>query len=407
MKYIIVGDVHGDLNQFLYPLIDYLKDPINTTLVYLGDYFDRGFNDVFIFEIMNLILTFKRLPVFENIVLLRGNHECYENGTTDFLGTFDGNKPGFVVSFLAEYVINNFELPLFYYIEELNIICSHSAHSAGSVKDLLKLNEYKNFAKYPIAKQHFSEMTCTNEYGPNHNYRNIHGHDHRPSSKSDVKNFFNNGVIKNISLDNDASYGFRAITDSTGLTLNATRPFTSLYYIMFDVDDAVASDVTFVESKIVLLSNYQRYNLEYVDARTHDFNSMPFIYVKSLLIRLFNSWVEELEYDYGRNPFVSLSMKLSNDIFVAQYRMLTKMLGSNGLLGRTIEENIHSLYHRLYKLPMFTIVTERVYLHNVPSELLYLNGCKMVNQNYIPVWLKWFEIVDPARQNLLHCIFAK
>ena len=410
MKYIIVGDVHGDLNQFIYPLIDYLKDPINTILVYLGDYFDRGFNDVFIFEIMNLILKFKHLPVFENIVLLRGNHECYANGTVDFLGSFNGNKPGFVVSFLAEYVINNFELPLFYYIKELNTICSHSAHSIGTVRDLLKLNEYNNFVKYPIAKQQFAEMSCTDEYTPNNNYRNIHGHDHNPTSKSDAKKFFNNGSIKNISLDNDASYGFRAITDSTGMTLNATRPFTSLYYITFDVDaSGIVFDLEFIENKIVLLSNYQCYNLEYVDAITHDFNSMPFIYVKSLLIRLFNSWVRDSKcmcLNVG-NPFVSLSMKLSNEIFVTQYRKLTMMLQNYGLLGRTIEENISSLYHKLYKRPLFTTIVERTYLQNVPIELLYLNGCKLVNQNYIPVWLKWFEIIDPKKQNLLHRIFTK
>ena len=77
-KVIVVGDVHGDLNQFIYPLIYFMNDIDNSKIIYLGDYIDRGESNVYIYEILNAL---NNIPEFKNkIIFLRGNHESFDSG---------------------------------------------------------------------------------------------------------------------------------------------------------------------------------------------------------------------------------------------------------------------------------------------------------------------------------------
>ena len=72
-KVIVVGDIHGDLNQLLYPLIYFLKN-FDTVkyIIFLGDYIDRGESNAYIYAIVKMLLN---SPVFKNkVILLRGNH---------------------------------------------------------------------------------------------------------------------------------------------------------------------------------------------------------------------------------------------------------------------------------------------------------------------------------------------
>ena len=74
-SYLVIGDVHGDLDglQSLFSKIDimkYLENRFNK-IVFLGDYIDRGPNQL---EALEYILSlFKHNPY--QIMLLRGNHE--------------------------------------------------------------------------------------------------------------------------------------------------------------------------------------------------------------------------------------------------------------------------------------------------------------------------------------------
>ena len=71
----VVGDVHGDLNQFLEPYIAFVNDKQhenNKELIYLGDYIDRGEYDAYIYILMKAMMNG---PYGDRITFLRGNHE--------------------------------------------------------------------------------------------------------------------------------------------------------------------------------------------------------------------------------------------------------------------------------------------------------------------------------------------
>lgn len=73
---IVIGDLHGDLQSLVYILnesrfLSKVREKENLTLVFLGDYGDRGSKSP---EVYYVVLTLKlRFP--ENVILLRGNHE--------------------------------------------------------------------------------------------------------------------------------------------------------------------------------------------------------------------------------------------------------------------------------------------------------------------------------------------
>ncbi len=64
-----IGDIHGCSNA-LNKLIDKLPFQKADTLIFLGDYIDRGANSK---EVVNAILSLKKRH--KNIITLRGNHE--------------------------------------------------------------------------------------------------------------------------------------------------------------------------------------------------------------------------------------------------------------------------------------------------------------------------------------------
>ena len=75
----IIGDLHGDIHDLI-RIISKIGDISSSTLLFLGDYVDRGG-----FSIEVIILLFTLVCKFpNNIVLLRGNHEfpsCYSAST--------------------------------------------------------------------------------------------------------------------------------------------------------------------------------------------------------------------------------------------------------------------------------------------------------------------------------------
>jgi diadenosine tetraphosphatase ApaH/serine/threonine PP2A family protein phosphatase len=69
-RVIIVGDLHGDL-ETLHKIIQLFFRDDYDTLLFLGDYVDRGAKQV---EVVNVLFYYKRLMP-DKILLLRGNHE--------------------------------------------------------------------------------------------------------------------------------------------------------------------------------------------------------------------------------------------------------------------------------------------------------------------------------------------
>ena len=73
---IIIGDLHGDESSLVRILketdfVEKVKKGEKLTLVFLGDYIDRGPNSL---ETLNIILELKR-SFRDNVVMLRGDHE--------------------------------------------------------------------------------------------------------------------------------------------------------------------------------------------------------------------------------------------------------------------------------------------------------------------------------------------
>ncbi len=260
MKYIIVGDVHGDLNQFLYPLVEYLRDWKNTKLIYLGDYFDRGDSTVYIFEIISFIIKQRSEPIFKNIIMLRGNHESYRFVTFDILSSsLTRCENGMVSSFLVEEILK-LDLPYFHYESDLNILFSHSKQTNPNLQSLLKeSNEDKIFINDTY-------------YSVSPKYKNIHGHDHLVSSEQQICALLTTDHIRSVSLDNDASYGFRVFTTINNYTKKdyIQSLYTKLFYIVFEHSNGNITNANIVSDTIYLNKN-------------NDFNSKCFAYIKNVL----------------------------------------------------------------------------------------------------------------------------
>lgn len=144
-KTYIVGDIHG----CYYTLLDVLKIIKETkeeddTLIFLGDYFDRGnFNAEVYYLLRKLQEEYK-----ENIILLRGNHEqmqleairqrekeClwFSNGGYRTAEDFTEAQ---ISSFNVEKWIKT--MPYAYYDKDLDIYCVHSYLPHRAIEDFDK-----------------------------------------------------------------------------------------------------------------------------------------------------------------------------------------------------------------------------------------------------------------------------
>ena len=260
-----VGDVHGDLNQFLHPLRELMSNlSVNgeNYLIYLGDYIDRGEFDAYIYCLIRTIQNAK-LPSNVHIIFIRGNHEQLMTNT-DFFIRFrtqdEGEKrptnkhPLFNVSFVW-CLFNALNLPLYYMLRTSEKQVLLFTHAPVLTADKLFAVDVENgvLKTKPISidgnddaiKGHRHFTTIDANFDPNtkkHSkfedfkaivnasmlngktnstgieVKNIFGHIHsthtesvnmiseflRGSDKNDVINGF-------VCLDIDASYGFRFV----------------------------------------------------------------------------------------------------------------------------------------------------------------------------------------------------
>ena len=193
IKMIVVGDVHGDLNQFIYPLKEFLGNRNKySKLIYLGDYSDRGSSDVYIYEFIKLL---KSNP---NIIFLKGNHE-FGPCTYDNQKRFNENK--FMYSFMLQ-LFKELDLPIVHI--EGDIVFSHSYLRHHPLEYVKKINKMKEEDK---EKETWNEKKeCGKDLKE---FANIYGHEH--SSLDEWKD------NKLLCIDFDSSYGFRKVNKSAKL----------------------------------------------------------------------------------------------------------------------------------------------------------------------------------------------
>lgn len=410
-RYIVVGDVHGDLNQFLRPLIIHLSNPENSNLIYLGDYFDRGDSDVYIFEILKFILEQRsKIDTFKNIHFLRGNHECYNDGTTDAIGELNNNKDGPIVSFITSEAMK-LDLDLFYYDSSTKILFSHSPYSVTPLNELLKSS--KIFRKDPELA---ASLACSNE-GPIVDYRfikylNIHGHDHNISSFNKLNAFFETAAIMNgarlknpriwssISLDAEATYGAR-IHDNVMHILNGNfkkceKPYTNLTYLMFEI---------VAENGSTVFKNANLYNEKVYLYSERDYNTKSFGYIRDMLANLCPI--------FDQKSGEGLNLQKSSMVFLNRYKSMIQRFNDQACINEmnSISENLETLFRCVYRAPDTSLLSKivvkisgldrfggyinipckKMYFNNVPYEIY--KACEGGEYDFAPTWeLFWRSI---------------
>ena len=357
-RVVVVGDVHGDLNQFIYPLIYFMKNFNKCKkIIYLGDYIDRGESNVYIYEILNKLIGIHDLK--NKMIFLRGNHESYDSGVYDYMNidVDELNKSGsFIKTFMFD-KFYNLDLDIIHYDEEKQILYSHSPISRN-LNNVIKLNDKKNDNEVMV------ENTYTNEReNKNMMYRNIHGHDHTMSSNSDIAEFMV-GNKKKISLDGDASYGIRLIQNAHKKTSRWTENISSniKYLIMYD-----DNKYNVIEEVI----NYQS---------DKDFNTKSFSYIKQYLIN------QSKKIPVLHNRFSSLNLNESLDKFKDSY---TKIFKDDPEM-KYLSINIRKLYDSNIRKRK----SINIYFHDVPMEI-YQTFELFQFMNFVPIYkLYWFNILN-------------
>ena len=206
-KVLVVGDVHGDLNQLMVPLIEFLThEEKYRKLIYLGDYIDRGESGLYVYGVISFIRSLARYR--DKIIFLRGNHECYAETVYDYLV---GSENKFKATFVFD-AIHEIKFDIVHYDQDLKMLFSHSPLSR-SLSEVMSMNLLKGNEKANI------ENTFTNDKeNSKMEYKNIHGHTHRLSSEKVFDEFFkSDGKSKMLSLDGDASYGIQLVMNMSNI----------------------------------------------------------------------------------------------------------------------------------------------------------------------------------------------
>jgi serine/threonine protein phosphatase 1 len=69
-KIFAIGDIHGCLDKLQRLIRDIAADPVNDTLVFIGDYIDRAHGGK---DVVDYVLGLKKS--YQKVIYLRGNHE--------------------------------------------------------------------------------------------------------------------------------------------------------------------------------------------------------------------------------------------------------------------------------------------------------------------------------------------
>lgn len=89
MSKFVIGDIHGSYNQLRALLQKINPDLKKDTLIFLGDYIDRGYSS---YRVIKLLMDLQQRYGNDKVVLLRGNHEqmAIDNIKRGYYGSFNG-----------------------------------------------------------------------------------------------------------------------------------------------------------------------------------------------------------------------------------------------------------------------------------------------------------------------------
>lgn len=155
MRYVVVGDIHGNFDALQDALKKASFNPITDTLISLGDNFDRGRQSV---EVWNFL---KSLP---NKVLIRGNHEVYlyralQSSTVSSMDVYNGTA-GTIAQLCGKPFTANlfFDIPSLRYAASLGILewIKYDMHWCFETEHYIFTHGWlpENHGRYPKDLQH-------------------------------------------------------------------------------------------------------------------------------------------------------------------------------------------------------------------------------------------------------------
>lgn len=210
----VVPDVHGDLNAFLIPLQEFIKNfKNNHYLIYLGDYIDRGRYGLTILKIIKYIKDSDNIYK-NNIIFLLGNHDAYAKYTSqkdDITHTQEIND--MLISMGATYEPDDININSKYFDILIKVpfklsflTFSHDDLYINRVP--IEINSINDILfKYNTFEQHFITLSEYDEIGRG---ISIHAHTHGGNIKKIQRQLHRiydlNNVNESIDLDVNQSY---------------------------------------------------------------------------------------------------------------------------------------------------------------------------------------------------------
>ena len=295
---IVVGDVHGDLNQLMFPLLQFLKNTDKyKKLIFLGDYIDRGESNLYVYGVIKFIMS---LDEYKNrIFFLRGNHECYATAVYDMFDSEDKDGDLNEEKFMTTFVYNSIhvlDFDIIHYDSELGIVYSHSPLSRP-LKEVLHMNDTKNDDN-ANNKNTFTK----DEKHDKMEYKNIHGHIHYLSNSGVLEGFFK-GNVKMLSLDGDSSYGIELVSNFILNKKSKKKLISRVKYLIIS-DDGVGYRL--VEHDIDFYDRTLNYNLlRFEQLKMVLKRSNPYVAKNIANLRfsdLLNVFVSEFYKSFGIQP---------------------------------------------------------------------------------------------------------
>lgn len=358
---IVASDIHGDLNQFLQPLMLFLSDTSKYTLVYLGDYIDRGENNVYIYEILSKIIKHPKVHA------LFGNHEIYDQGVQDYLSHRSKHRHrgnAFIKTFMFD-LFTNLPLDVVYYNQHTNILYSHSPLNRPLAKALQLKKSIESTYTYDVNSKTME-------------YKNIHGHDHKRTTMEFLKKFFNGNELNMISIDNDASYGMRLEVNAYTLTNNNWVKDVKSHVHFLVINDQDIRDFRVVNNGVAYGGD-------------DDFNTKPFPEIKQ---KLMNACADD--------RLKELVKSISLDASYAHFR---KCINSSNIGDLPLTLRKHYVYNIRNRCENGE---NNVYFHDIPFEFYQRakaessSPCQLlttiVSEGYKPIYdIYWSHIAkdDP------------
>ena len=360
---LAVGDIHGDLNQLLYPLFDFLDgmDTKYERIVFLGDYIDRGESNLYVYLIVKF---FMNIPKFKDkIIFLCGNHDVWEitNGFSPYI------KPAYFVhapelggatrTFVFQH-LTRLPLELSYYVKEWNILFTHAPQVFRDDDDVVTGTDGTPCQLSDSTRDKMQLYTwykgCARWRGPEQHYKNICGHIHVFEDKAlDYIIKGEGDQVPFASIDGDSSYFFHVYTEHS-ITLD-------------DEPEEWKSQVLYIE----IDKSGKSWNKRSIEVMFYDDNEQVPNYNLKRFAELKNEISKHLKRfnDLGNDIIEKLSIDDGVRAFEESFRSEFNIPEDEVITGRMILEKIKLRRNNN------TSTIPAVYFNDVPLDVYQHYGC--------------------------------